>query len=88
MAKKKSSSKVFKDEAAMDGYLESHDLGGVFARQGKLQIPKIRKINLDLPEWLIVELDLEASRAGVARQPLMKLWLIQKLEDERRKRVA
>jgi hypothetical protein len=35
-----------------------------------------------------MELDLEASRAGISRQPLIKLWLIQKLEEERKKRVA
>lgn len=70
----------------MDQFLESEDLGEIFEQTGELQRPKIKKVNLDLPEWLIRELDKEASRAGVSRQPLIKIWLIQKLEEERRKR--
>lgn len=89
MAKKKSSGKKqFKSTKEMDSFLESTDLGNYFEQYGQVQSPKIKKINLDLPEWLIQQLDLEASRAGVSRQPLIKLWLLQKLEDERKKRVA
>ena len=72
----------------MDAFLENEDLGEVFKRYGKIQKPTIKKINIDLPEWLVKDLDFEASRAGIARQPLVKLWLIQKLEEERRKRVS
>lgn len=72
----------------MDKYLENEDLGFLFAKHGKLEKPKIRKVNIDLPEWLINQLDLEATRAGVSRQPLIKLWLIQKLDEERKKRAA
>jgi predicted DNA binding CopG/RHH family protein len=79
---------VFKTEKAMDKHLESSDLGQLFVSNGILNEPKIRKVNLDLPEWLLTELDKEAARAGVSRQPLIKIWLIQKLEDERRKRIA
>lgn len=72
----------------MDDYLENEDLGSLFEKYGKLEKPKIRKVNIDLPEWLIKQLDLEAARAGVSRQPLIKLWLIQKLDEERKKRAA
>jgi hypothetical protein len=72
----------------MDRYLETTDIGELFEQHGKYGKPIIRKVNLDLPEWLIAELDLEASRAGVSRQPLIKLWLTQKLDEERKKRVA
>lgn len=78
--------KSFSTAKQMDRYLENTDLGEVFRRKGKLEKPKIRKINLDLPEWLLIQLDLEAARAGVSRQPLIKLWLLQKLEEERKKR--
>lgn len=70
----------------MDHYLDKVDLGGVFEKYGKAVKPKIKKINIDLPEWLIAQLDLEATRAGVSRQPLIKLWLIQKLDEELKKR--
>ncbi len=89
MAKKKpTKTKHFKSADDMDKFLESEDLGDIFAATGHVEIPKIKKINLDLPEWLIVQLDLEASRAGVSRQPLIKLWLLQKLDEERKKRSA
>jgi len=88
MVKKKSSkAKKFKTSDEMDNFLDNSDLGDLFNRS-ELNQPKIKKINLDLPEWLIDHLDLEASRAGVSRQPLIKLWLIQKLEEERNKRSA
>jgi predicted DNA binding CopG/RHH family protein len=80
--------KTYTSASEMDQDLESSDLGEIFTARGKVKEPKIRKVNLDLPEWLLTELDKEARRAGVARQPLIKIWLVQKLEEERRKRSA
>jgi hypothetical protein len=80
--------KIYDTTEAMDQDLESIDLGSVFQTRGRVKSPKIKKINLDLPDWLVAELDKEAARAGVSRQPLIKIWLIQKLEEERRKRTA
>ena len=80
--------KTYKSTSEMDQDLESSDLGEIFTARGTVKEPKIRKVNLDLPEWLLTELDKEARRAGVARQPLIKIWLVQKLEEERRKRSA
>lgn len=88
MAKKKSSkTKKFDSSKEMDSFLVENDLGDLFS-DAQMSQPKIKKINLDLPEWLIEHLDLEAVRAGVSRQPLIKLWLVQKLEEERKKRSA
>jgi hypothetical protein len=87
MAKKKSTiKKTFKSPKEMDEYLEGTDLAPFFAKDGVLKKSNYKKINLDLPEWLLKELDAEAERAGVARQPLIKIWLVQKLEEERKKR--
>lgn len=89
---KKSSNKrtgnAFGSSAEMDSYLESQDIGDLFAKFGSVEMPKTRKISLDIPEWLIKQLDMEAVRAGVSLQPLIKLWLIQKLDVERKKRSA
>jgi len=41
----------------------------------------IKKVNVDLPSWAIVSLDKEAKRIGVTRQSIIKMWLIQKLDD-------
>lgn len=88
MAKKKHTGKHFKSSKDMDAFLETQDLGELFEKFGTMEKPKIKKINIDLPDWLLAQLDFEAARAGVSRQPLIKLWLIQKLEEERKKRVA
>ncbi|WP_310441877.1 type II toxin-antitoxin system BrnA family antitoxin [Sulfurimonas sp.] len=39
-----------------------------------------KRINLDLPLWMIEGLDKEAKRLGVARQAIMKMFLAQHLE--------
>jgi hypothetical protein len=41
---------------------------------------KIRRVNLDLPAWMIEALDRHAERRGVARQALIKMWLADRLE--------
>lgn len=39
-----------------------------------------RRVNLDLPIWMIERLDKEAKKLGVARQAIMKIFLAQHLE--------
>jgi len=44
------------------------------------QTPK--RINVDFPSWVIDSLDREASRIGVTRQSIIKLWLVERLEEK------
>jgi hypothetical protein len=44
------------------------------------------RVNLDLPAWIIGRLDRHASRTGVPRQALVKLWLAERIEAEDAKR--
>ncbi len=44
-----------------------------------------RRVNVDFPVWMIDLLDKEASRIGVTRQSIIKLWLAEKLEITRNK---
>ena len=39
-----------------------------------------RRVNVDFPTWMIDSLDREASRIGVTRQSIIKLWLAERLE--------
>ena len=39
-----------------------------------------KRVNVDFPVWMIESLDKEASRIGVTRQSIIKLWLAEKLE--------
>lgn len=82
MKKKKSFLKKFDTEKEMDDYLESSDLSKLFFEHGVITNPKIRKINLDLPEHMIAIIDFIAKRIGVSRQPLLKIWLSQMIKKE------
>ncbi|MDE0034644.1 MAG: CopG family transcriptional regulator [Deltaproteobacteria bacterium] len=39
-----------------------------------------RRVNVDFPAWMVESLDREASRLGVTRQSIIKLWLAERLE--------
>ena len=39
-----------------------------------------RRLNVDLPMWMIERLDNEASRLGITRQSLIEVWLAERLE--------
>ena len=41
-----------------------------------------RRVNVDLPTWMIGSLDREAKRVGVTRQSIVKVWLAVRLKAE------
>ena len=41
-----------------------------------------RRVNLDLPNWMINTLDKEAKRVGVTRQSIMKVWISERIKAE------
>ncbi len=45
-----------------------------------------KRVNVDFPAWLLKALDLEAARAGVARQALIKVWLAERIKVEAARR--
>ena len=63
------------------GIVDSLDLS--HARRVK-QMQK--RVNVDFPTWMIELLDKEASRMGVTRQSIIKVWLAEKLEQASSKR--
>ena len=50
-----------------------------------------RRVNVDFPIWMLRALDVEAKRLGVPRQAIIKTWINDRLEankrSERRKAV-
>lgn len=38
-----------------------------------------RRVNVDFPAWMVHELDREASRIGVPRQSIIKMWIADRL---------
>lgn len=47
------------------------------------QNQELKRVNVDLPLWMVESLDREASRVGVTRQSIIKMWLAEKLESVR-----
>lgn len=41
-----------------------------------------KRVNVDFPIWMIESLDREASRLGVTRQSIIKVWLAERLENQ------
>lgn len=42
-----------------------------------------KRVNVDFPFWMVRALDRHASRLGVTRQSVIKMWLADRLENER-----
>jgi hypothetical protein len=39
-----------------------------------------KRINMDVPVWMLAALDREARRLGVTRQSIIKMWLAERLQ--------
>ena len=39
-----------------------------------------KRVNVDFPVWMVESLDREASRLGVTRQSIIKIWIAEMLE--------
>ena len=78
--KAKDLDKIFDDgEVDINDYL---DLSSAF-RPGQEQ----KCVNVDFPVWMIDRLDREASRIGVRRQSLIKVWIGEHLDAPKSKRI-
>lgn len=65
-----------------DAKFESDDdiLGDLDLSQAKRPMQKQKRVNVDFPAWMLESLDKEASRVGVTRQSIIKIWLAERLE--------
>ena len=44
-----------------------------------------KRVNVDFPTWMVESLDKEASRLGITRQSIIKVWLAERLEEQLQK---
>jgi hypothetical protein len=58
------------------------DTARVFAPGEERLNLEIKKVNLDIPQWMIDALDRAAERIGVTRQSIIKMWLAERLENK------
>lgn len=48
--------------------------------KAKRVLQEQRRVNVDFPTWMVDSLDREASKLGVTRQSVIKVWLAERLE--------
>jgi hypothetical protein len=48
--------------------------------KAKRVLQEQKRVNVDFPTWMIASLDREASKLGVTRQSVIKVWLAERLE--------
>ena len=41
-----------------------------------------KRVNVDFPVWMVHSLDKEASRLGVSRQSIIKVWISERLRSK------
>ena len=41
-----------------------------------------KRVNVDFPSWMVHSLDKVASRLGVTRQSIIKIWIAERLKNE------
>ncbi|MGE0086997.1 MAG: CopG family transcriptional regulator [Desulfococcaceae bacterium] len=46
---------------------------------------KQRRVNVNLPDWMIETLDREAGKIGITRQSIIKVWIAEKIKAISRK---
>ncbi len=67
--------KAFDDGSDITPYLDLNK-----ARRIKQQH---KRVNVDFPVWMIDSLDMEATRLGVSRQSVIKIWLSERLQQQK-----
>ena len=48
--------------------------------KAKRVLQEQKRVNVEFPTWMIDSLDREASKLGVTRQSVIKVWLAERLE--------
>lgn len=43
---------------------------------------KQKRVNVDLPDWMITILDREANKIGITRQSIIKVWIVERIKKE------
>ena len=67
--------KAFDDGSDITPYLDMNK-----ARRIKQQH---KRVNVDFPVWMLDSLDKEATRLGVSRQSVIKVWLGERLQQQK-----
>lgn len=62
---------------------DNEDISAVLEMsKAKRELQEQKRVNVDFPAWMIASLDREASKLGVTRQSIIKVWLAERLAKE------
>ncbi len=61
---------------------EYFDFDGATVVEGRAET---KRVNVDMPIWMVEALDREARRVGIGRQAVIKMWLAERLDEEARR---
>ena len=67
---------------------EGCDVRGVFDFDSAVVVEgrtETKRVNVDMPIWMVEALDKEAKRVGIGRQAVIKMWLAERLDEEARR---
>ena len=74
-------------KAKRDQVLDDFESGKDISKHFDIEMG-VKTVNVDLPIWAIKALDQEATRRGVARQALMKMWLVDRLDGLKKEKAS
>ncbi len=82
MKKEKSSKGSSKKNLTSEELDRRFDSGQGIPEHADLEAGVFR-VNVDFPAWTVAELDKEATRLGISRQALIKVWIAERLDRAR-----
>lgn len=50
----------------------------------KAAVVRVKRVNVDFPQWMVDMLDREALKLNVSRQAVIKMWIRERLDPHRR----
>jgi hypothetical protein len=79
MKKSKPTKVVSKKKIKSEELDEKFDSGESILEYAALDLGVFR-VNVDFPAWTVAGLDKEATRLGISRQALIKVWITERLD--------
>jgi hypothetical protein len=82
--KSKHTTETLTDEEFEKRFNAGEDLErlGFDLNAGYIDKPEVKRVNVDFPSDILKQLDRVADRIGITRQSLIKVWLVERLDQE------
>jgi hypothetical protein len=73
--------KKYMKASEFDGLFEAGESTVEYLDKTQMKRPGLeqRRITVDFPAWMVHQLDKEATRLGITRQSIIKMWISEKI---------